>query len=116
MIFSKELATEKSETRSLELMFGSKTKQRYLTHNNKEFQIAIKKTELMTKKNTHTHHTQLTTKDCPSVKTDCDAKGQTGGLVTFVTIALSPLRSVTRGHERTNSAREVADSAARALY
>jgi hypothetical protein len=25
--------------------------------------------------------------------------------VTFVTIALSPLRSVTRGHERTNSAR-----------
>jgi hypothetical protein len=50
-------------------------------------------------------HTQLTTKGCPSVKTDCDAKGQTGGVVTFVAIAHSPLRSVTRGHERTNSAR-----------
>jgi hypothetical protein len=97
---------------------------REFSHNNKEFQIAIKDRTNGGEKNTHTH-TQLTTKDCPSVKTDCDAKGQTGGVVTFVAIALSPLGSVTRGHERTNSARarsagggsrEVADSAARALY
>ncbi len=78
---------------------------REFLHNNKEFQIAIKDRTNGTKiKHTHTH-TQPTTKDCPSVKTDCDAKGQTGGVVTFVAIALSPLGSVTRGHERTNSAR-----------
>ncbi len=76
---------------------------REFLHNNKEFQIAIKN-RTNEKKHTHTH-TKLTTKDCPSVKTDCDAKGQTGGVVTFVAIALSPLGSVTRGHERTNSAR-----------
>jgi hypothetical protein len=77
---------------------------RNFSHNNKEFQIAMKNRTNWKQKHTHTH-TQLTTKDCPSVKTDCDAKGQTGGVVTFVAIALSPLRSVTRGHERTNEFR-----------